>query len=130
MLSNGSISGLTTNRIVVLWYWSYLPGGYELGMIRQQNYRNPRNGQVALMMALTLPVTLGLIGLVVDVGWAYWRQEACRTAAQAAAYASAMAAYKSSNLTCASGVTCAATFTQCPSTPTSPPTTKDRKSVV
>src|SRR5579872_5584781 len=85
--------------------------------------RNARSGQAALMIVITLPVTLGLIGMVVDIGWAYWRQEACRTAAQAAAFGSTMAAYKASNLTCASGVTCAASFTACTASPSKPPST-------
>lgn len=66
-------------------------------------------------------MTLGLLGMVVDVGWAYWREEACRTAAQTAAFGSAMAAYKASNLTCASGVSCQTTNTACPSSPSKPP---------
>ncbi len=56
--------------------------------------RNRCSGQAALMITISLPVTLGLIGLVVDVGWAYYREEACRTAAQSAAFAAAMAANK------------------------------------
>lgn len=73
------------------------------------------------MITLTLPLTLGLVGMVVDVGWAYWREEACRTAAQAAAFASAMAASKASNQTCGSGVTCTTGYSACPASPTSPP---------
>jgi hypothetical protein len=81
-------------------------------------------GQAALMITLSLPVTLGLTALVVDVGWSYWRQEACRTAAQAAAMAAVMQAKTASNLTCGSGVGCGAnagTYTACPSSPGTPP---------
>src|SRR5271157_1753248 len=85
--------------------------------------KHTRSGQAALMITLSLPMTLGLMGLVVDVGWAYWRTEACKTAAQAAAFGSAMAANKASNLTCASGVACATTSTACPSSPVKPPST-------
>lgn len=76
------------------------------------------------MITLTLPMTLGMIGLVVDVGWSYWRAEACRTAAQAAAMAAVMQAMSASDLTCGSGVACtssASTYVQCPSSPSSPP---------
>jgi hypothetical protein len=67
------------------------------------------------MVSLSLPVSLGLMGLVVDVGWSYWRQEACRTAAQAAVMAAALQAQGASNLTCGSGATCQSTVTNCPS---------------
>jgi len=73
------------------------------------------------MVTLSLPMMFGLVALVVDVGWAYWRQEACKTAAQSAAEAAGRAAQLASNLTCGSGVACAATTTNCPSSPTSPP---------
>lgn len=83
-----------------------------------------RSGQAALMVTISLPVTLGMVGLVVDVGWSYWRAEACRTAAQAAAMAAAMQAMSASDLTCGSGVACtssASSYAQCPSNPSSPP---------
>jgi Flp pilus assembly protein TadG len=89
--------------------------------------RSSQSGQAALMVTLSLPLTLGLIGLVVDVGWLYWRKEACRTAAQAAASASAIQANtlntawpasKCSASTSATGLWCSATAVQCPATPT------------
>ena len=88
------------------------------------NRRSRRNGQAALMITISLPVTLGMVGLVVDVGWSYWRAEACRTAAQAAAMASVLQAMSASDFTCGSGVACtssASTYLQCPSSPSSPP---------
>ncbi|HUP02680.1 MAG TPA: pilus assembly protein TadG-related protein [Bryobacteraceae bacterium] len=54
--------------------------------------RNPRSGQAALFMTLSLTAMIGLMGLVVDVGWAYWRKLACKTAAQSAALAAVKAA--------------------------------------
>jgi hypothetical protein len=84
--------------------------------------QNSRAGQAALMITLSLPVTLGLMGLVVDVGWSYWRQEACRTATQAAVMAAAIQAKGAANLTCASGVTCQSTVTTCPSSLPATPT--------
>src|SRR5690242_820648 len=84
------------------------------------------SGQAALMVTLSLPLTLGLMGMVVDLGWAYWRTEACKTAAQAAAMAAAMSAKSAGNLTCASGVACtanASTYADCPASPSSPPST-------
>jgi len=43
-------------------------------------------------MALSITAVMGILGLVVDVGWAYWRKVACKTAAQAAAMAAVKAA--------------------------------------
>ncbi len=59
-------------------------------------------------MALTVPVMFGLLGMVSDVGWAYWRREAARTAAQAAAMAVVSSAGSATPTTQAS--------TACPST--------------
>jgi hypothetical protein len=76
------------------------------------------------MVTLSLPVTLGLLAFVVDLGWAYWRTEACKTAAQAAVMGAAMAAKSASNLTCGLGVGCttnATTYADCPASPSSPP---------
>lgn len=71
---------------------------------------------------MTLGVTLGLTGLVVDEGWAYWRQEACLTAAQASAMAGAIYAnnanstWPPSTCTTSSAVSCNPNGTTCPST--------------
>lgn len=92
-------------------------------MIRA-NARKACRGQAAVMVTLALPVVLGLTALVVDLGWCYWRQEVCKTAAQSAAMGAGVAAYKASNLTCGSGVACgtnATTYTECPSSPATPP---------
>ena len=36
------------------------------------------------MMTLSLTVILGMLGLVVDLGWAYYRQQVAQAAADAA----------------------------------------------
>jgi hypothetical protein len=41
---------------------------------------------------MSIPVLFGLMGFVVDLGWAYWRREAAKTAAQSAASAVAASA--------------------------------------
>jgi hypothetical protein len=64
-----------------------------------------QNGQAALFMTMTIGVTLGVMGLVVDEGWAYWRQEACVTAAQAAAIAGAQYANSNNSVWPPSGCT-------------------------
>jgi hypothetical protein len=69
---------------------------------------------------MTLTLSFGLIGLVVDLGWAYWRQEACLEAAQSAAMAGVMYAMGNNSTwppaTCTSGssVVCQPTATACP----------------
>jgi hypothetical protein len=84
--------------------------------------RRRDQGQAAIFLTLTLIPVLGLLGLAVDVGWASWRQEAAKNAAQAAVIAAAVAASNLS-LTCGTGgVTCQGP-TACPVTlnrPTDP----------
>jgi hypothetical protein len=71
-------------------------------------------------MTMTLTLSFGLVGLVVDLGWAYWRQEACLEAAQSAAMSGIMYAMKSNTTwpptSCTTGtaVVCQATATACP----------------
>src|SRR5215217_7701413 len=65
---------------------------------------------------ISLTATLGLLGLVVDVGWAYWRKEVCRAAAQSAVLAGAIAAKDFSGCNIA-GVSCQSE-TACPQNPT------------
>jgi hypothetical protein len=84
-----------------------------------------RRGQTAILFTLALIPTLAMVGLVSDVGWAYFRREAAQTAADAAAGAAAIAAYQSAaggGINCStSHVTCYSTPTDCPSTlPTTP----------
>jgi len=70
-------------------------------------------------MTLSLTVIMGMLGLVVDLGWAYYRQQAAQAAADAAAIAAARAALTSApgGPTCSSsGVWCSATSTNCPAT--------------
>jgi hypothetical protein len=81
------------------------------------NHTDARCGQAALMMTLSLTVILGLLGLAVDLGWAYYRQQAAQGAADAAAVAAVRAAVTSapSGPTCAGAVWCG-TATNCPAT--------------
>src|SRR5579884_3946702 len=80
-------------------------------------------GQAAIMVTLSLVVTLGLLGLVVDIGWAYWRKEACATAADSAVLAAARYVSANSSFTCGSGGVTCQSDTACPASPSSPPTT-------
>jgi Flp pilus assembly protein TadG len=83
-----------------------------------------RGGQAALMMTLSLTLIFGMLGLAVDVGWAYYRQQATQAAADAGAIAAVRAAVTSapSGPTCAGAVWCGAA-TNCPATAVTSPST-------
>jgi len=80
------------------------------------------------MMTLSIAVIFGMLGLAVDLGWAYYRQQTAQSAADAAALAAARAALNAapSGPVCSqSGVWCGA-VSNCPSTaPGSPSSTFD-----
>lgn len=81
-----------------------------------------RRGQALLMATVSLVLMLGVLGLGVDLGWAYFRREAVQTAADAAAAAvirAAMATSPSSQTCGTNQVWCgspAGTITNCPAT--------------
>ena len=60
-----------------------------------KTYSNPRQGQTLMMFSVATVTIFGLMGLVVDLGWSYFRKEAAQAAAQAAASAATAAAAKS-----------------------------------
>src|SRR5580658_7168989 len=97
------------------------------------NYKG-RRGQAALFMTMTLTVSFGLIGLVVDLGWAYWRQEACLAAAQSAAMGGVMFAtnknttWPSTPCPSSGTIICQATATACPTNLTAGSATTDVQS--
>jgi uncharacterized membrane protein len=78
--------------------------------------RTSQRGQVVTMLAASVPLMFGLLGLVVHQGWNYWRSESCKTAAQAAAFAAARQAQLASSLRCGEGVMCQGQPADCPST--------------
>lgn len=78
-----------------------------------------QRGQVLIMATLSLTLTFGVIGLVVDVGWAHFRKQTCLTVAESASIAGAKAAMTVSNPTCGAGLTCQAA-TECPATLNTP----------
>ena len=41
--------------------------------------RRGQTEQAEMFMTFSLMALLGMVGLVVDVGWAYWRKEACKS---------------------------------------------------
>jgi Flp pilus assembly protein TadG len=82
--------------------------------------RQTRRGQTAVLFTLSMLPLFGVLGLVIDVGWAYYRKEAAQTAADAAASAAAQAAFAAASggaPTCSTtGVACYATEFTCPTT--------------
>ena len=89
----------------------------------KSNSRGER-GQALIMIVLSALMLFAIVGLVVDVGWARFRQQAEQAAADSAALAAAQfAASASSSPVCgSSGVICQAA-TACPSGISSPATT-------
>src|ERR1051325_1154221 len=84
--------------------------------------REGQRGQTIILTTLTLILSFGLLGFVVDVGWAYWKRTAAKTAAEAASAAVVIAASNQPTWTCGGTVPCATTATACPASPASPPT--------
>src|SRR3954452_24866769 len=82
--------------------------------------RSTRSGQTTIMLSLAAVPLFGILGLAVDVGWAYFRHQAAQAAADSAAVAAAMAAYTNvsgGSLTCgASHIACYSSETPCPTT--------------
>jgi hypothetical protein len=84
-----------------------------------------QKGQTAVLFTLAIVPLLGMVGLVVDVGWMYFRKQAAQTAADAAAAAAAAAAYSTAGggPSCASaGISCNSTEYVCPASPSTTPT--------
>lgn len=89
--------------------------------------RRGSRGQAAIMISLSLVTLVGMLGLLVDMGFGYFTKQRCLMAAQSAAIAGAMAA-KSLTMSCGTGSTvvpcqaataCSASLT----TPTTNPVT-------
>jgi hypothetical protein len=88
-----------------------------------RHYTGNRRGQTAIMFTLAIVPLFGMLGLVVDMGWAYFRKQAAQAAADAAAGAAAQAAYiTNSSPTCATThVACYASEYTCPANPSTSP---------
>src|SRR5579862_1154072 len=79
-------------------------------------------GQTLIMFTLSLFLMIGVLGLVVDIGWAYYRHQAAQSAADAAVLAAATAT-TSSSLTCGSNGLVCQDPTTCGTSIPNPPTT-------
>ena len=53
-----------------------------------------RTGQALLMVTLALPLLIGLLALVVDVGFAYFQKQVMQSAADSSAFAGAVEGYR------------------------------------
>ena len=77
-----------------------------------------RSGQTSVMFTLGLTTMFGVVGMVSDAGYAYYRKQVAQAAAQSAAMAAVKAAYSTSagNFQCGSNhVACYSTEYTCPS---------------
>lgn len=77
-----------------------------------------RKGSVLIMVTVALVAMFGIMGLAVDLGWAYFVKKSAQSAADAAALAAVTAAVAGgpvASMTCGGGtVTCAAVPIPCP----------------
>ena len=81
-----------------------------------------RRGNVLVLCTLSIAMICGMVGLVVDLGWAYYRRNVAQSAADSAALAAAYAAQAaSSNITCGSHSVVCQVATACPASPSAPP---------
>lgn len=86
--------------------------------------RRTRKGQTAIMFTLAIVPLFGILGLVVDIGWAYFRKQAAQAAADAAASAAAQAAYATAGgaPSCTTAhVACYSSEYTCPASPSTSP---------
>jgi Flp pilus assembly protein TadG len=79
-------------------------------------------GQALLMVTLGISFLLGVLGLVVDVGYGYYVKQVAQAAADSAVLAAVAAAAPSSGA-CGTAVLCNSTPTNCSANPTNPPAT-------
>ena len=83
-----------------------------------------KRGQTLVLFTLALPLMFMMVGLSVDIGWAYYRQQAAHAAAESAALAAVAEASKASSgtITCGSHSVVCQTATACPNPIPNPPT--------
>ena len=73
---------------------------------RYLDARSHRRGQAVIMVSVGVTFLMGILGLVVDVGWGYYRKQVAQAAADSAVMA-AMAATGTGTIACGvGGVVC------------------------
>jgi hypothetical protein len=83
------------------------------GRLRIVSNCKGRDGQALIMVTLGLAFLMGILGLVVDVGWGYYQKQVAQTAADSAAMAATVAAGTGSIACGTGGVLCQSTATAC-----------------
>src|ERR1019366_3002456 len=77
--------------------------------------RSRQRGQAIIMVSVGITFLMGILGLVVDVGWGYYRKQVAQAAVDSAVVAAAMAAGTGA-ITCGSGgVVCSPSGGSCSS---------------
>jgi hypothetical protein len=90
------------------------------GPVRLQPRLHGRSGQILVLSTLSLVFLFGVIGMAVDIGFAFMTKRRAQTAADAAAIGAAVYA-KVNGDSCGVNVTCGAAYA-CANPPVSPPT--------
>jgi hypothetical protein len=80
-----------------------------------RHHSKSQTGQTAVLFTLSLTAVFGMIGLVSDIGYAYYRKEVAQAAAQAAAIATVKSALSQGG-TCGSNNVVCQSETACPTT--------------
>ncbi len=80
-----------------------------------RHQRAQQRGQAAIMITLGLSLLMGLLGLVVDLGWGYYRKQVAQTAADSAVMAAALAAGTGTVACGSGGVVCSTSGVTCSS---------------
>lgn len=84
--------------------------------------RKGERGSVTLLYTLSITAMAGMVGMVVDIGWAYFQEGVVQAAAESAALAAVSAASSNSagGITCNSGQVACQAATACPQNITTP----------
>jgi hypothetical protein len=83
--------------------------------VMSRSSHDPRAGQAIALVSVGIVFIFGILGLVVDVGWGYYRKQVAQAAVDSAVIAAASAA-GTGQLTCGSGgVVCAPSGVSCSS---------------
>jgi len=84
--------------------------------------KDGREGQALLMATLGLFLLFGMIALVIDLGWAYYKKQSGQSAADSAALSAAVYALNNGHTCGQKGVICATSAYNCANPPVNPPT--------
>ena len=79
-------------------------------MCTRQVRTNPRSGQLLVLLCISLLVVFGMLALVVDLGYAYYKVQQAQSAADAAAMSGAVYALNNGHTCGQNGVVCGSVY--------------------